>query len=64
MEKPRGLIGQSNLTKRDICEVVMHTVEPVSTQEATEEMVKILEITYAKTELKQAANNTNHLNSE
>ena len=29
-------------------EVAMHTAEPVSTREATERLVKILDITYAK----------------
>ena len=35
MKEPRGLLGKSNLTKRKICEVLMHTAEADSTQEST-----------------------------
>ena len=35
-KEPSGLLGQSDLTKR---EVVIHTAEPASTLEATEKMV-------------------------
>ena len=35
MKEPRGLLWQSGLTKRDMCEVVMQTAEPASTREAT-----------------------------
>ena len=35
----------------------MQTVEPASTREATERMVKILNSTYAKAYLKQVADN-------
>ena len=45
-------------------EVVMQTVEPDSTREDTERMVKIFESTYAKAELKYVADNATHLNSE
>ena len=45
-------------------EVVIHTVEPVSTREANVILVKILNSTYAKSYLKQVANNKKHLNSE
>ena len=43
---------------------VMHTAEPASTQEATAWMVKILDITYVKADLKHVANNDVHLNDE
>ena len=42
----------------------MKTAEPVSTREATEMLLKTLESTYAKANLKQVDNNANHLNSE
>ena len=51
MKEPRKLIGQSGLTKRKMREVVMQTAEPASTREATERMVKILDIAYAKADL-------------
>ena len=64
MKDPRSLLGQSNLTKSEMHEVVMQTEEPDSTQEATEKMVKILDITYVKVDLKQVYNNATQLNSE
>ena len=64
MKEPRGLLGQSDLTSREICGVVIHTTEPVSTKEATEILVKILGSTYAKADLKQVANNATQLNAE
>ena len=48
MKEFRNLRGISNLTKHKILEVVMQNAELSSTQEATERMVKILDITYAK----------------
>ena len=39
MKQPSVLLGQSNLTKRNMREVVMHTVEPTSTQKATELLI-------------------------
>ena len=35
MEEPRGLIRKKYLSCFNMCEVVMHTVEPVSTIEST-----------------------------
>ena len=64
MKEPRNLLGQSDLTKRKMREVVMQTVEPYFVQESTEQMVKILNITYVKADLKQVVNNASHLNSE
>ena len=45
------MIGKTYLTSRDICEVAMHTVETVYTREDMEKLVKILDITYAKSDL-------------
>ena len=42
----------------------MQTAEPSSTQYSTELMVKILDITYAKLDLKQVADNATQLNAE
>ena len=42
----------------------MQTTEPAYTREATEWMVIILNIAYAKSYLDQVANNSNQLNSE
>ena len=36
MKEPIGLLGQSNLNKRNMREWVMQTVEQASTREATE----------------------------
>ena len=51
MKEPSGLIVKSDLNKRDMQEVVMQTADPASTREATEILVKILEITYAKSDI-------------
>ena len=42
-------------------EVVMQTAETDFTREATDILVKILNSTYAKAELKQVDNNTTHI---
>ena len=36
MKVPRGLLGQTDLTSRDMREVVMQTAEPVSARDATD----------------------------
>ena len=64
MKELRGLIGKSDLTKHDMHEVVMQNEEPDSTREATEKMIKTLDINYAKEELKQASDNATQLNAE
>ena len=51
MKEPSSLLGQSDLTKREMREVVMQTSEPASTREATEQMVNIIDNTYAKADL-------------
>ena len=56
MKESRNLLGQSDLTKREMREVVMQTAEPASTWEATDIMVKIIYITYAKADLEQVVN--------
>ena len=42
----------------------MQTVEPVSTREATERLVKIIDSTYVKDDLEQVAANATQLNAE
>ena len=44
--------------------VVIQTEELASSRKANETLVKFLDITYVKAELKQVANNATHLNSE
>ena len=45
-------------------EVFMQAAEPDSTRESTEWMVKILDSTYVKVDLKQVVDNATQLNSE
>ena len=51
MKDSSNLLGQSNLTNREMREVVMQTAESSSTREATERMAKILDSNYAKEDL-------------
>ena len=44
--------------------VAMQTAEPVSTRKATDRLVKIINSTYSKEDLKQITNNTNQMYSE
>ena len=64
MKGPIGLLGEYKLTKRKMSEVVMQTVELSSTQDATEWMFKTINITYAKSNLKQVADNATQPNDE
>ena len=64
MKETSGLLGKSDLNKREMREVVMKTVEPASTIEATVRLVKTLSSNYAKTDLKQVVDNTTRLNAE
>ena len=57
-EKPIGLLGNSDLSKRKMCEVVMQTSEPASTREANCRLVKIIGIKYENEDLKQVADNS------
>ena len=58
------MIGKPDLNKRKIRKVVIQTSEPASTGEATERLVKIIDVTYTKEELKQVASNAAHMNNE
>ena len=40
MKDPSGLLGQKNLTGRNMSEVVMHTIKPDSTREAADFFLK------------------------
>ena len=64
MKDPSNFLGKSYLTKGEMRKVVMQTPEPASTWEATEWMVKILNITYENEYLKQVADNSRQLNYE
>ena len=64
MKKPIGLLGKPDLSKRDMREVVMQTTEPYSMRETTEILVKIIDSTYMKADLKQADNNSTQMKSE
>ena len=57
MNNPSSFLGRYNLTKREMCKLVMQNSEPASTQEATEKMIQIISSTYAKAYLKQVADN-------
>ena len=48
MKEPSGLLGRSNLNKREMREVVIQTAEPASTIEDTDKMIKIFYSTYMK----------------
>ena len=58
------MLGQSYITKCEIREVVMQTVEPASTLESTERMVKILDSIYAKADLEHVVANARQMNAE
>ena len=58
------MLGQSDLTKLEMHKVVMQTADPVSTRKATEQMVKILNSTYAKVYLKQVTHKASQMNAE
>ena len=64
MKEPTSLLVKSNLNKRDMHKVVMQTSDPDSTREATERLVKILDIDYAKADLKQVDDNVTQMKSE
>ena len=64
MKEPIILLKESDLAKREMREVVMQTVEPASKQEATEQMVNILNITYVKADLNQIDDCETHMNAE
>ena len=58
------MLQKSDLTSYKMREVIIHTTEPASTREVTEILLKILNSTCAKADLKQVANNATQLDSE
>ena len=64
MKVPGCLLGPSDITSCEIRKVVIQIAEPVSIIEATEILVKILKIIYARVNLKQVVNNATQLKSE
>ena len=64
MNDPSSLLGQSDITKSEMNELVMQTAEPDSAREATERLGRILDSNYAKADLKQVADNATHMNGE
>ena len=59
-----GLPGKADLTSRDIREVVMQAAEPVSSREATNRLLKILDSIYEKADIEYVAANATHLEYE
>ena len=64
MKDPSSLISKPDLTKHEMREVVIQNVEPASTREVTEQIVKIINSTYAKLDLEHAVANASQLNYE
>ena len=55
IKDPDNFTGQTKLTKRNMGEVFIRTKEPDFTRQATERVVKVLAITYAKTAIDKVA---------
>ena len=51
-------------TKHEMRKLVMQTGEPASIRNVTKEIVKFLDSIYAKSDLKQVADNTTQMNAE
>ena len=64
MKYPSIFLGKSNLTSREIFEVVMQTSESASTIRDTEIIVKIPDSTYAKAYLEQFVSSAFQMSSE
>ena len=64
INESRSLLGQSYLTRCNMFEVEMQTTETSSTREATEILVKFLNITYVKMDLEQVAAHAVNKNAE
>ena len=64
MKYPICLLGQKYLTGHEICEVVIHTAEQVSTIRYTEIMVNVLDSTYENIYLEQLSDNSTHINDD
>ena len=58
------MLVQTDLTSCEMHKVVIQTAETVSTMEATDRLVKILNSTYANADLEQVAANSAKLKSE
>ena len=63
-KEPSCLLGQTDLTSCNMHQVIMQTTEPVSTREATDRLVKILESTYEKEYLKQVSDKATQMIAE
>ena len=63
MKEPSGILGHPDLNNCEMLKVVMQTVEPASTRKVTEKLVKILDSTYAKADLKQVDNSATQVNA-
>ena len=63
MKEPSGLLGQTDLTSRDMRKLVTQTTKIVSTREATERLVKIFGSAYAQSNLKHVSDNATQLNT-
>ena len=64
MKEPRDMLVKPDTTSCEMHEVVMQTEEPVSTIQDTEILVKILDSTNAKEDLKQVTDNATKLKTE
>ena len=64
IKEPRGILGETGLNNHEMWEVVMQNAELVSAREATERLMKILNITYAKADIKQVYDNATQMNAE
>ena len=64
MKEPGGIQGKPDLTSHEMSEVAIQTAKPVSTREDTERLVKLIDCTYAKADLKQVTDNATQLNAE
>ena len=64
MKESRGILVKSDLSKREMRKVVMQTAEPASKREATEKLVKILNISYATSDIEHVADKATKLNAE
>ena len=64
MKKLRSLLGKSDSASFKMREVSVKTSEPALIREATERLLKILDSTYAKADLKKIAGNATPLNYE
>ena len=64
MKEPIVLLGTTGLTSHEMRKLLMQNAESVSTREATERSLKIIDNTYTKSDLEQIIDNENQLNTE